>query len=126
MARSRRMTHIWALLPLLLCSSVQSTHPHPTSAPLTTGGEYRNGGNDTNTTVMAADNGNGATSATDAEGVGDSNSTTTAASAAAAEAGAIVGIDSAAIPEYAGSVSFLQRNRRHTQRNLRRKYVQGG
>ena len=122
------MTHIlWALLPLLLCSSVQSTHPHPTSAPLTltTSGEYRNGGNDTNVTIVAAggDTGN----ATDATVDGDSNSTTTTASAAAAaEAGAIVGIDTAAIPEYAGSVSFLQRNRRQKQRNLRQKFVQGG
>ena len=121
------MTHIVALLPLLLCSSVQSTHPHPTSAPLTltTSGEYRNGGNDTNVTIVAAggDTGN----ATDATVDGDSNSTTTTASAAAAaEAGAIVGIDTAAIPEYAGSVSFLQRNRRQKQRNLRQKFVQGG
>ena len=119
------MTHIlWALLPLLLCSSVQSTHPHPTSAPLTltTSGEYRNGGNDTNVTIVAAggDTGN----ATDATVDGDSNSTTAASAAAAA--GAIVGIDTAAIPEYAGSVSFLQRNRRQKQRNLRQKFVQGG
>ena len=118
----RRMAHILALLPLLL-SSVQSAHPHP---PLTSGGsggagptaaevggpfeysyEYRNSVNVTNATAAAADIGN----ATNAVGY-DLNSTT-------AEASAVV------VDSYAGSVSFLYRNRRQKRRNLRRRFLQG-
>ena len=121
----RRTAHILALLPLLL-SSVQSAHPHP---PLTSGGsggaggvgpapadgggpfeysyEYRNSVNGTNATA-ATDIGN----ATNVVGY-DLNSAT-------AEASAVV------VDSYAGSVSFLYRNRRQKRRNLRRRFLQGG
>lgn len=125
---ARGKTRILALL-LVLLSPAQSAHPHPTSGgsggvgrtqeevggPFEYSYGYPTGVNGTNATTLG-------------EIYNTSNAATLGNSTGTAEADANVRpglmVDSAAIP-YAGSVSFLYRNRRQKRRNLRQRFLHG-